>query len=86
VGGGVSDFTQNKAILINLRSITILQNKKIQAVADISRQNRKLSSIISQTTNNGKRYLLFLADFFIEKRHQAGRRITRMKAAYGLDG
>jgi hypothetical protein len=54
VGGGVSDFAQNNAIIINFRFITILQNKKIQAVSGSSRQNRKLSSIISQTANNGK--------------------------------
>jgi hypothetical protein len=64
VGGGVSDFTHSNAIFINFRFIIFLQNKKNQAVSGISRQNRKLSSIIAQTANNGKRFLLFFADFF----------------------
>jgi hypothetical protein len=88
-GGGVSDFTQNNAVFINLLSIIILHNKKNQAVADISRKNRKLSSIISQTANNASDICCFCR-FFSTKRRKAGRgagrRITRIALSGGLCG
>jgi hypothetical protein len=90
VGGGVSDFTQNNAIFINLLSITILHNKKFRRSPASADKTASYPPLYHKPPITASNICYFLPVFLTAKRHKAGRgagrRITRIAPSGSLCG